>query len=114
MATVEVFTIGGGDYLVNTFNAVAAWTGSGGYASMLQVVFVMAFAMSVIVVAFNQDWRSWLSWFLQATLMYMCLMVPRTDVQITDRINPSLKAANVANVPLGLGLMASFTSQIGD
>ena len=114
MATVEVFTIGGGDYLVNTFNAVAAWTGSGGYASMLQVVFVMAFAMSVIVVAFNQDWRAWLSWFLQATLMYLCLMVPRTDVQVTDRINPSLQAAHVANVPLGLGLMASFTSQIGD
>ena len=114
MATVEVFTIGGGDYLVNTFNAVAAWTGSGGYASMLQVVFVMAFAMSVIVVAFNQDWRSWLSWFLQATLMYLCLMVPRTDVQVTDRINPSLRGAHVANVPLGLGLMASFTSQIGD
>jgi conjugal transfer mating pair stabilization protein TraG len=114
MATVEVFTIGGGDYLVNTFNAVAAWTGSGGYASMLQVVFVMAFAMSVIVVAFNQDWRAWLSWFLQATLMYMCLMVPRTDVHVTDRINPSLQGAQVANVPLGLGLMASFTSQIGD
>ena len=114
MATVEVFTIGGGDYLVNTFNAVAAWTGSGGYASMMQVVFVMAFAMSVIVVAFNQDWRSWLSWFLQATLMYMCLMVPKTDVQVTDRINPSLQAAHIANVPLGLGLMASFTSQIGD
>jgi len=113
MATVEVFTVGGGDYLVNTFNAVAAWTGSGGYASMLQVVFVMAFAMSVIVVAFNQDWRSWLSWFLQATLMYMCLMVPRTDVHVTDRINPSLPAATIANVPLGLGLMASFTSQIG-
>ena len=23
---VEVFTIGGGEYIVNTFNAVAAWT----------------------------------------------------------------------------------------
>ena len=27
---LEVFTVGGGDYLVNTFNAIAAWTGSGG------------------------------------------------------------------------------------
>ena len=28
---VEVFTIGGGDYLVAVFRAVAAWTGNGGY-----------------------------------------------------------------------------------
>ena len=28
---VEIFTVGGGDYLVNVLNAVAAWTGDGGY-----------------------------------------------------------------------------------
>ena len=33
---------------------------------------------------------------------------------VTDRVNPSLAPANVANVPLGLALMASFTSQVGD
>src|SRR3546814_20858246 len=36
------------------------------------------------------------------------------DVHVTDRVNPSLAPANVANVPLGLALMASFTSQVGD
>src|SRR3546814_14383352 len=41
-------------------------------------------------------------------------MVPRMDVHVTDRVNPSLAPANVANVPLGLALMASFTSQVGD
>ena len=114
MATVELFTIGGGEYIVNVLNAVAAWTGSGGYKSLLQVVMVMGLAYSVIVVAFNADWRAWLNWFLQATLMYMVLMVPRMDVQVTDRINPSLAPAQVANVPLGLAMMASFTSQVGD
>jgi conjugal transfer mating pair stabilization protein TraG len=114
MATVEVFTIGGGEYVVNIFNAVAAWTGSGGYKSMIQTVLVMAFAMSTMLVAFNQDWKAWIHWFLQATLMYLVLMVPRMDVQVVDRINPGLPAANVANVPIGLAMMASFTSQIGD
>jgi len=66
------------------------------------------------VLAFNQDWRAWLNWFLGATLIYMCLMVPRMDVHVTDRVNPSLAPATVANVPLGLALMASFTSQAGD
>ena len=114
MATVELFTIGGGEYIVNVLNAVAAWTGAGGYKSLLQVVMVMGLAYSVLIVAFSLDWRAWLHWFLQATLMYMVLMVPRMDVQVTDRINPSLAPAHVANVPLGLAMMASFTSQVGD
>lgn len=114
MGTVELFTIGGGEYIVNVLNAVAAWTGAGGYKSLLQVVMVMGLAYSVLIVAFNLDWKAWLHWFLQATLMYMVLMVPRLDVHITDRINPSLAPAQVANVPLGLAMMASFTSQVGD
>ena len=114
MATVEVFTVGGGEYIVNVFNAVAAWTGQGGYKSLLQVVLVMGFTMSCLVLAFNSDWRAWINWFLQGTLMYMCLMVPRVDVQVVDRVNPSLAPSYVANVPLGLGLVASFTSQVGD
>src|SRR3546814_13974577 len=75
---------------------------------------VMGLALAVIVLAFNQDWRAWLNWFLGATLIYVCLMVPRMDVHVTDRVNPSLHPANVANVPLGLALMDSFTSQVGD
>ena len=77
MATVEVFTVGGGEYIVNVFNAVAAWTGQGGYKSLLQVVLVMGFTMSCLVLAFNSDWRAWINWFLQGTLMYMCLMVAK-------------------------------------
>ena len=111
---LEVFTIGGGEYLVNTFNAVAAWTGGGGYRSMLQVVFVMGLAYSLFVVAFSLDWRAWLNWFLQATAIYMMLLVPTVTVKVTDRIDPGLAPAVVANVPLGLGVMASFTSQLGD
>ncbi|MEI6641951.1 MAG: conjugal transfer protein TraG N-terminal domain-containing protein [Novosphingobium sp.] len=111
---VEIFTVGGGDYLVNVFQAVAAWTGSGGYKSLLQVVMVMGLGLSALTLAFNQDWRAWINWFLGATLIYSCLMVPRLDIHVTDRLNPSLAPANVSNVPLGLALMASFTSQVGD
>lgn len=111
---LEVFTIGGGEYIVNVFNAVAAWTGSGGYASLIKVVMVMALIYVLLIVAFNQDWRAWFNWFLQSTLIYLCLMVPTVTVKVTDRVNPSLAPAVVANVPLGLGVIASFTSQIGD
>ncbi len=111
---VEIFTVGGGDFLVNVFQAVAAWTGNGGYKSLIQVVLVMGLGLSALTLAFNQDWRAWINWFLGATLIYSCLMVPRLDVHVTDRLNPGLAPANVSNVPLGLALMASFTSQVGD
>jgi len=39
----------------------------GGYKSLIQVTMVMGLALAVIVLAFNQDWRAWLNWFLGAT-----------------------------------------------
>ena len=90
---VEVFTIGGGEYIVNTFNAVAAWTGGGGYRSLLRVVMVLGLIYSLLCVAFTMNVRVWMNWFIGSTLIYMCLMVPTVSVKVTDRINPSLGAS---------------------
>ena len=111
---LELFTIGGGEYIVNVLNAVAAWTGGGGYDSMIRVVMVMGLIYTLLIVAFSLDWRAWFNWFLQSTLIYLCLMVPTVTIKVTDRVNPALAPAVVANVPLGFGVVASFTSQVGD
>ena len=111
---LEVFTIGGGEYIVNVLDAVAAWSGGGGYRSLIQVVMVMGFIYSLFVVAFSLDWRAWFNWFLTSTLIYMMLLVPTVSIKVTDRVDPGLAPAVVDNVPLGLGVMASFTSQVGD
>src|SRR3546814_13989000 len=87
---LEVFTVGGGEYLVNTFNAVAAWSGGGGYKSLIRVVMVMGLIYSLLVVTFTLNHRVWLNWFLQATAIYLCLIVPTVDIKVTDRINPAL------------------------
>jgi len=111
---LEVFTVGGGEYLVNIFNAVAAWSGGGGYRSLIRVVMVMGLIYSLLVVAFTLNYKAWLNWFLQATAIYLCLMVPTVDIKVTDRINPGLTPSTVDNVPMGLGVLASFTTQVGD
>ena len=90
---LEIFTVGGGEYLVNTFNAVAAWSGGGGFRSMLQVIFVMGLAYSLFVVAFSMDWRAWLNWFIQATAIYMMLLVPT----VTDRLDSRAIVQAVTN-----------------
>ncbi len=111
---LEVFTVGGGDYLVNTFNAIAAWTGSGGFKSLIRVCMVMGLIYALLITAMDLDWRAWFRWFIQSTLIYLVLMVPTVTVKVTDRINPGLAPSTVANVPIGLAAMASFTSQVSD
>ena len=111
---LEIFTIGGGESVVNVLNAVAAWCGGGGFRSLIQVVMVMGLAYALLVVAFTLNWRVWFNWFLSATVIYMCMIVPTTSVKVTDRINPSLAPATVDNVPIGLAALASLSSQIGD
>jgi len=111
---LEVFTVGGGDYLVNTFNAIAAWTGSGGFKSLIRVVMVMGLIYALLITAMDLDWRAWFRWFIQSTLIYLVLMVPTVTVKVTDRMNAGLAPATVANVPIGLAAMASFTSQVSD
>ena len=111
---LEVYTVGGGDYLVNTFNAIAAWTGSGGFKSLIRVVMVMGLIYALLITAMDLDWRAWFRWFIQSTLIYLVLMVPTVTIKVTDRINPGLAPSTVANVPIGLGVMASCTSQVSD
>jgi conjugal transfer mating pair stabilization protein TraG len=111
---LEVFTVGGGDYLVNTFNAIAAWTGSGGFKALIRVCMVMGLIYALLITAMDLDWRAWFRWFVQSTLIYLVLMVPTVTVKVTDRVNPGLAPATAANVPIGLAAMASFTSQVSD
>jgi conjugal transfer mating pair stabilization protein TraG len=111
---LEIFTIGGGEPIVNVLNAVAAWCGGGGFRSFIQVVMVMGLGYVLLVVAFTLNWRAWFNWFISATLIYLCMIVPTTSVKVTDRVNSSLAPATVDNVPIGLAAIASFSSQIGD
>lgn len=111
---LEIFTIGGGEPIVNVLNAVAAWCGGGGFRSFIQVVMVMGLGYVLLVVAFTLNWRAWFNWFVSATLIYLCMIVPTTSVKVTDRVNSSLAPATVDNVPIGLAAIASFSSQIGD
>jgi conjugal transfer mating pair stabilization protein TraG len=112
--TVNVITSGGGQYIVNVLNAVAAWTGGGGFRSMLQVVMVMGLGYSLLVMAFSLNWRVLFNWFLSATAMYLCMIVPTATVVVSDTINPAVGNGAVANVPLGLAVVASFSSQVNN
>jgi conjugal transfer mating pair stabilization protein TraG len=72
---------------------------------------VIGLAYALLTMAMNLNWKVLYQWFVASTLMYACLIVPTTTVVITDKINPSAGNGSVANVPVGLAIIASTTSQ---
>jgi conjugal transfer mating pair stabilization protein TraG len=111
---MDIYTLGGGEFLTNVLNAIAAWTSSGAFRSLISVVMVLGLIYVTMVVAFSFNAREWVNWFLQATAIYLLMIVPTTTVRVIDSTNPFLPSAVVGNVPIGFAAIASFTSKIGD
>ena len=110
----ELFTLGGGTYLVDLLNAVAAITGGGAYVMLAQIAGVGGLAWVLLRTAFGGSWKDNAKWVLLFVAVWGAMIVPRATVRVVDRLDPALAPAVVANVPIGLALFASLTSQVGD
>ncbi len=110
----ELFTLGGGPYLVDLLNAVAAITSGGAYVTLAQLVGAAGVAWIVFRTAFGGSWRDNAKWILLFVTVWGAMIVPKATVRVVDRLDPALAPAVVANVPVGLALFASITSQVGD
>ena len=110
----ELFTLGGGAYLVDLLNAVAALTAGGAFVVLAQLAGVAGLAWVLLRTAFGGSWRDNAKWVLVLATVWGAMVVPRATVRVVDRLDPALAPAVVANVPLGLALFASLTSQVGD
>ncbi len=110
----ELFTLGGGTYLVDLLNAVAAITGGGAYITLAQLAGVAGLAWVLFRTAFGGSWKDNAKWMLLFVAVWGAMIVPKATVRVVDRLDPTLAPAVVANVPIGLALFASLTSNIGD
>ena len=110
----ELFTLGGGTYLVDLLNAVAAITGGGAFVTLAQIAGVTGLAWVLFRTAFGGSWKDNAKWLLLFVCVWGALVVPKATVRVVDRLDPALAPAVVANVPLGLALFASLTSRVGD
>ncbi len=110
----ELFTLGGGTYLVDLLNAVAAITGGGAFVTLAQIAGVTGLAWALFRTAFGGSWKDNAKWLLLFVCVWGALVVPKATVRVVDRLDPALAPAVVANVPLGLALFASLTSRVGD
>jgi len=127
LAAYEVYTYGTGDFVARAFTGLAMLTGSsgivGGLLKLALIVGLLTFLFSValpliggrasvftptggegIFVIIRQA--------LLASIAVYLLMIPKTDVIINDKIEPSYNQV-VQNVPLINALFAWAASQIG-
>ena len=110
----ELFTLGGGTYLVDLLNAVAAITSGGAYITLAQLAGAAGLGWVLFRTAFGGSWRDNAKWVLLFVAVWGAMIVPKATVRVVDRLDPGLAPAVVANVPIGLALFASVTSQVGD
>ncbi len=109
----EIFAYQNAESLSGIFNAIAAIVSSGAYGGALGVVLIFGFLFAFIAYAFAPERLHGWKWLGTVVIVYSIIYLPRVTVQITDKTSgnpPSI----VANVPLGIALFGSMTSQVGN
>lgn len=110
----EIITYGGGAFLVDIFNAIAAISNNGNYMAIIRIFLIASLFWILLQIAFGSKFDISIKWYICTILLLNALFLPRVNVLIIDRLNRNLPAAQVANVPYGLAVFASLTSRVGD
>ena len=112
MGAWEIYTYGGGDTLLQLFNGLVAILGDNNFLVLLKLTALITVIWVIIEALFMKRPIS-IQPFLVVILVFYILFLPRVNVIVTDRIDPS-NSGVVANVPIGLGFTASLASTTGD
>lgn len=108
----DVYTYGGGEYLVQVFGAVALFFG-GPFQSLAQVAGLLGLT-AILMAHLGPKHNFDAAYILRFAVFYGALFVPKADIAVVDRITPVLGGGVVQQVPFGLAVFANFTSFIGD
>lgn len=113
MATIDtVYVLGGGEYLMQVFNGVAAIIGSSSWDSMFRIALLISASSFFVAFIRGHDPKEMLKFMAFMILITSVLLGPKRSVHIIDRTNPT-GVYLVDNVPLGLAAPAALISSIG-
>lgn len=108
---MEFFAYWNGNQIRDLFEAVVAITGSSDYLGLLRTLVLFGFLCVITICALRYRGLETGSFIFAVALFYGVCLVPKVDLAINDERSGSVYV--VADVPLGLGFMASTTSRIG-
>jgi conjugal transfer mating pair stabilization protein TraG len=109
---LTVISYGAGEILREFFNAVAATMGDDGYKSLIRLTILLAGTTFIIQSVLSRNFIIAVKGLAIYYIAFYLLFLPKVTVNIEDRIN-SGAPYTVANVPLGLAVIASYSSKIG-
>ena len=113
MKPLEVYVYGGGHIVGQIFNAVAAAMGTTSFETLIRISMLLAGTTVIFSMISRRDMLACVKWFASFYLVYHIMFVPKVTVNVIDR-TANNSFVMVANVPLGLGVLAHLTSAIGD
>ncbi len=109
----EIIVFGGGAIYRDVFNGIALMAGSNGLSTLIRLTMLLGLVFMVMKMAFDLNTKAAAKWFLTSMVIFYILWVPKVQVHITDRFDPGLTGADVANVPVGLALVSSISTKVG-
>lgn len=110
--TLPVYALGFGDTYAQFFNAIAATMSNKSYGELIKLAVLLGGCWTIVVSSMKRNLGLNLKWLVTYVVIMSAILTPKVTVQIIDTTNPGHGRA-VSNVPLGLGVLASFTSRIG-
>lgn len=111
---LDVFTIGGGDLILQVFNAVAAmFNDSACMGAITSLAILIGGLFATFEFSKSRDIKVLIHWTGMYVIVTSLMLYPKTTVNIEDRTGIDLKPRIVDHVPLSLAIFASITSRIG-
>ncbi len=111
----EIYTYGGGAYLVQLFTSLKLFMGSDNFTTLIRLAGIVGLLWITLETLGKQPKGPDFMYFIRFALVYFILLVPKVNVAIVDRIDPpSSGPVVVTSVPLGIGILAHLTSTVGD
>lgn len=110
----EIYTTGGGDYLVTTLNAVAAFFNTGNAGAMVGIGLMVGMFVLVFQIMLGGDMAMALKTYLMVGLVGALSVADRSDVIIFDSTKGPLWFQTVDNVPTSVAYIGSATSSVSN
>ena len=109
----EIFTTGGGYYLYDTFNMLAAYTSSGNFRNLLSIGMIIGIAWAAINMAMGGSIGSSIKYVLTMVVVLGLTLGPKSTVVIIDKTSGALPIYGlVDNVPTPVAMVGHYTSAV--
>lgn len=108
----EVYTLGGGEFLISFFNAIALVMRSREYMGIIHTIVIIGLLIQVFKLAGTGNYIEPIKWASSIYLVFSIAVIPKVSVYINDKANIGITGTPVSNIPIGLAITASVASKI--